>query len=145
MAETKLAELIRVRESEQGAFGIFEIDDFQFYCFFLMPDSKDLERFHIPDGVYVCKRFNGWKWKNTFEIVREGTDGVDGHKHLLFHSGNIEKHSLGCVLLGETISKLSGERAVLNSGATFQKFLHYTKDLEYFKLLITTISYQGRC
>jgi len=76
--------------------------------------------------------------KDTFEIVREGSNGVDGHKYLLFHSGNIEKHSEGCILLGETIGKLEGVRAVLNSGATFQKFLFYTKDVKSFSLTLKT-------
>lgn len=134
-----LAELIRIRESEQGAIGIFEMNDFDFYSFFLMPDSKDKERFHIPDGEYLCRRFSGTKWKDTFEIVRPGTDGVDGHKFLLFHSGNKEGHSLGCVLLGETVGKLTGERAVLNSGATFQKFLHYTRNEKSFLLKVRTL------
>ena len=137
-----LAELIRVRESEQGAIGIFEINDFDFYCFFLMPDSTDAERFYIPDGNYIARRVGNesWrKWPNTFEIVKQGTDGVDGHTALLFHSGNIEKHSMGCVLLGETIGKLTGQRAVLNSGATYQKFLHYTRNINSLLLKIRTV------
>jgi hypothetical protein len=134
-----VATIIRFKETLEGTVGLLYFDDIDFYCFTLQPDSKDAERFYIPDGEYIAKRFSGKKWKDTFEIVRPGTSGIDGHKYLLFHSGNIEKHSEGCILLGETISKLEGARAVLNSGATFQKFLFYTKDTDAFEVTLKTV------
>ncbi len=50
----------------------------------------------IPAGVYRCQRTvfarGGYP---TFEIT-----GVEGHSRLLFHKGNVETDSIGCVLLG---------------------------------------------
>ena len=132
------ATIVRFKETDEGVIGFLYFDDIDFYCFTLQPDSNDAERFYIPDGNYIARRFKGNKWKDTFEIVREGSNGVDGHKYLLFHSGNIEKHSEGCIMLGETIGKLEGVREVLNSGATFQKFLFYTKDVKSFDLTLKT-------
>jgi hypothetical protein len=136
------ATIVRIFESLQGAMGLLYFSDLEFYCFTLQPDSQDALKFYIPDGHYIARRVGGesWrKWPNTFEIVRPGTNGIDGHSALLFHSGNVEKHSAGCILLGDSMSKLQGERAVLNSGATFTRFLHHTKDVNTFNLDIRTV------
>lgn len=129
------AHLIRLEQSEQGALGILLMDGVIF-CFFLQPDANDIKKFHIPEGTYIARRFHGNKYKNTFEIVRQGTDGIDGHKHLLFHAGNVEEDTEGCILLGSTVGKLKGNRAVLNSGDTFSRFLDYTKNIDVFDVVV---------
>jgi len=58
------------------------------------------------------------KYPDSFEIT-----GVSNRTKILFHAGNTDDDTAGCVLLGETIGKLSGNRALLNSGATFRRFL----------------------
>jgi hypothetical protein len=134
------ATLIRIEQSEQGALGILVFDG-KIFCFFLQPDENDPQRFHLPAGDYIARRFHGTKWPNTFEIVRPGTNGVDGHTDLLFHAGNTETDSRGCTLLGATVGKLKGDRAVLNSGMTFQAFLNYTKEVNDFDVRIVDYYY----
>ena len=129
------ASIVRLEQSEQGTLGVLLFDGIIF-CFTLQPDSNDLSKFHIPAGKYICKRFHGTKWPNTFEIVRSGTDGVDGHKYLLFHAGNVEADSEGCIILGSSVFKLKGFRAIANSGLTFKIFLDYTKNVNDFPLTI---------
>lgn len=129
------ATIIRFEQSEQGAIGVLLFDKVTF-CFTLQPDSVDPTRFYIPAGSYICKRFHGTKWPNTFEIVRPGTNNVDGHTSLLFHAGNIEEDSLGCILLGSSVFNLKGFRAVSNSGLTFKLFLDHTKNVDEFPLTI---------
>lgn len=126
------ASIVRLEQSEQGALGALLFDGVIF-CFTLQPDVLDKERFHIPEGNYTCKRFHGTKYPNTFEVVGEGTKG---HSALLFHAGNVETDSLGCTLLGSSVMKLKGFRAVSNSGLTFKLFLDYTKNVDEFPLLI---------
>ncbi|MEW6613954.1 MAG: DUF5675 family protein [Thermodesulfobacteriota bacterium] len=121
--------IVRLEESTQGALGVLLIDDVIF-CFTLEPDRNEKGKLYIPQGEYHCKRFHGTKWKNTFEIV------VPGHTAVLFHSGNTEADTLGCILLGATTGKLKGNRAVLNSGETFKNFLDRTKDVNEFPLII---------
>lgn len=123
------ARIVRLEQTEQGALGVLLMDG-NIFCYTLQPDAADKKRFCIPAGDYLCKRFHGWKWKNTFEII------VNGHTALLFHAGNLEKDSLGCILLGATVDKLGSDRAVLNSGATFQRFLDYTASVSSFSLKI---------
>jgi hypothetical protein len=123
------ARIIRLEQSSYGALGTFLFDK-EIFCVTLEPDFKDLIKHQIPAGKYECKRFNGFKWKNTFEII------VPGHTAVLFHSGNTEVDTEMCVLLGAIVGKLKSSRAVLNSGYTFQRFLDYTKNVNSFSLLI---------
>lgn len=123
------ARLVRLEQSEQGALGVLLLDGIILACA-LQPDQNDKTRYYIPAGEYVCRRFHGTKWPNTFEIL------VTGHTALLFHAGNVESESLGCVLLGSSFSKLKGQRAVINSGATFREFLEATKSVDEFPLKV---------
>jgi len=123
------ARIIRLEQTSQGALGVLLLDG-EIFCFTLEPDAKEPDKLYIFPGVYRCRRFHGMKWPNTFEII------VAGHSAVLFHAGNTEADTLGCVLLGATTGKLKGQRAVLNSGATFQAFLNITKDLDEFVLLV---------
>ena len=123
------ARIVRLEQTSQGALGVLLIDSIIF-CFTLEPDINERGKLHIPQGVYHCQRFHGAKWKNTFEIL------VSGHTAVLFHAGNTEADTLGCVLLGATTGKLKGNRAVLNSGSTFQDFLTRTEELSEFSLFV---------
>ena len=123
------ARIVRLEDSDQGAIGVLLIDK-EIFCFTLEPDRNDRGRLHIPQGCYHCQRFSGTKWKDTFEIL------VPGHTAVLFHAGNTEADTLGCVLLGATVGKLKGQRAVLNSGDTFKRFLEVTKDVKEFPLFV---------
>lgn len=126
------AKIVRVEETEQGSLGLLLLDD-EIFCCTLQPDRTDDKRFWIPPGEYVCRRFHGTKYPNTFEIL------VQGHTALLFHAGNVEEESLGCVLLGSSFGKLKGDRAVLNSGNTFKAFLEETEGLDQFPLTIIDV------
>ncbi|MDD5532379.1 MAG: DUF5675 family protein [Syntrophales bacterium] len=123
------AKIVRLETTEQGALGVLILDG-EIFCCTLQPDAADLKRFHIPAGKYICKRFHGQKWPDTFEIICEG------HTAVLFHSGNIEEHSEGCILLGASFGRLKGARAVLNSGATFEVFMKRLKGVDRFNLEI---------
>ncbi len=108
----------RLEQSEDGALGVLLFDE-HIFCMTLEPDDGDPNRFQIPPGVYPLRHFKGTedtKWHNTLEII------VPEHTVLLFHAGNIEKHTKGCTVLGSEAWKLGGKRAVKNSGATFKRF-----------------------
>ena len=121
--------IVRLEESEEGALGSLLIDG-KLFCTTLEPDANDPEKFQIPPGKYQCRRFHGWRWKNTFEIL------VEGHEALLFHAGNEELHTEGCILLGRQPSYLRGNRAILNSQQTFEHFLRKLEDVDEFTLYI---------
>ena len=121
--------IIRLEMSEQGALGVLLINSVIF-SFTLEPDKNEKGKLYISQGAYHCQRFHGTKWENTFEIL------VPGHTAVLFHSGNTEADTQGCVLLGSSTGKLKGNRAVLNSGQTFKEFLNRTKNISEFSLFI---------
>jgi len=130
-----MIKLFRLEQTDQGALGALVLDG-QYFCSFLMPDAGG-DKFQIPVGWYRAKRFHGTKWPDTFEII------VPGHTALLFHSGNTEAHSEGCVLLGQYPGKLGENRAVLNSGATFKRFMERMKNYEEFNLEIVDLYSSG--
>jgi hypothetical protein len=86
----------------------------------------------IQNGVYRCSA----SWYNkggypTYEIH------VPGHTRVLFHKGNTEADSLGCVLIGESFGALSGKTAVLNSKGGFEEFMCLANGIPEFYLEVS--------
>lgn len=130
----RIAELIRLEESEQGTIGILKIDK-EVFCYTLEPADM-LNKANvscIPVQQYICQRVQSPKFGETFEITN-----VPGRSHVLFHSGNTVGDTLGCVILGSTVGKLKGQRAVLNSGKTFEQFMAIMINESVFHLTIKT-------
>jgi len=121
--------IVRLEQTDQGALGSMLLDG-ELFCSTLEPDEGDPVKHQIPPGLYPCQRFHGAKYKDTFEIV------VPGHTAVLFHAGNTEEHTLMCVLLGQYPGKLTGQRAVLNSGNTFKAFMEHLGDTQEFQVEI---------
>ncbi len=88
----------------------------------------------IPIGTYLCKRVNSPRFKETFEVT-----GVDGRTHILFHSGNTESQTKGCILLGNKFGELFDEPAVLSSNATMKVFMGKTKFIDSFSLKVVCV------
>ena len=56
----------------------------------------------IPAGKYLCKRKVSPHFGETFEVT-----GVPGRGDILFHEGNTEENTQGCILLGLAFGSLS--------------------------------------
>lgn len=69
----------------------------------------------IPPGVYDCIPHNSTDHPNTWEL-----QDVPGRSAILIHSGNTEKDSLGCIVVGSELGTLDGLPAVLNSKVTLK-------------------------
>lgn len=83
-------------------------------------------------GVYKCVRgfhklHNMIDEFETFEIT-----GVQGHFGILFHCGNFNKDSEGCVLLGLHRS----DDMIVESKKAFQSFMDYVNGLDEFELTV---------
>jgi hypothetical protein len=93
----------------------------------------------IPPGRYRCVRgahsLDGVHKFDTFEIT-----GVEGHTGLLFHPGNTELDSKGCVCLGTTFGELQvgGQLldAVLGSRDAFGIFMTLQMPVDEFWLTV---------
>lgn len=83
----------------------------------------------IPSGIYHCKRTDSPRFGETFEV----TD-VFKRTHILFHKGNLDDHTKGCILLGEQFGLLRGEPAILSSRNAFTEFMYKLKNENEFIL-----------
>lgn len=90
----------------------------------------------LYEGKFVCVRgthklHNGIPFE-TFEIT-----GVKGHDNILFHAGNFDKDSEGCVLLGQAIvTQADGTQMVTNSKHTFGDFMNSLNGVKEFMLTV---------
>ena len=91
----------------------------------------------LPVGAYQCvrgpHRLHGMQSDfETFEI-----SGVVGHSNILFHWGNFNKDSEGCVLVGEhLIKQADGTEMIDNSRYTFAKFMALQAGVNVFTLTV---------
>lgn len=86
----------------------------------------------IPTGQYTCRRYSSKKYPDTWQVTN-----VPGRSKILFHAGNVVKHTKGCIIVAGEFGKLKGDRAVLNSGATFKNFMKATRHCDTLHLTIT--------
>lgn len=93
----------------------------------------------LIDGIYRCVR-GIHKLEHipmpfeTFEITN-----VPGHSKILYHVGNFNFDSLGCVLVGSGVLQLNGHQALTRSKEAFKSFM----DLQtgYDEFILTVKSY----
>jgi hypothetical protein len=119
----------RVAILEEGAFGVM--------LMLGTPFAVTLERTFddgqpvIPAGRYVCKRsyFYGGGYE-TYEI------SVPGHSRVLFHKGNTEVDSAGCILIAESFGVLGGEAGILDSRGGFSEFVSRVNGVGEFQLSV---------
>ena len=133
---SKIVELIRLEENyEHGTFGVVKINK-EVFCVDLEPrDEENATNISsIPAQQYVCKRVMSPRFGETFEIM-----DVPDRFNVLFHSGNTDDNTLGCILLAQYFGKLKGNRAVLNSGNTFKAFMKVMQKQDVFHLTIREV------
>jgi hypothetical protein len=124
--------LKRVAENEDATFGVLINVDTPF-AVTLEPSWEDNKKgiSCIPSGPYSCKRVKSPRFGDTFEIL-----DVEGRTHILFHKGNSERNTQGCVLIAEEFGMLNGKAAVLASGRGYREFINILKDVDEFDLII---------
>lgn len=89
----------------------------------------------LYDGVFTCvrgpHRLHGMTEDfETFEIT-----GVKGHTDILFHWGNWNKNSDGCVLTGRALIK-GDPWMVTDSRDTFAEFMKLQEGVDSFQLTV---------
>lgn len=103
------------------------------------PDGSGGWEPKIPNGTFTCVRGKHrldsmpvGEFFETFMIT-----GVPGHTNLLFHWGNWEKDSDGCVLTGAALTESPGGLMVTNSKATFKKIMGLLEGVDQFTLTVS--------
>lgn len=131
----KTLSLKRVAANADGTFGVLLDGD--------TPFAVTLERKWldnraevscIPVGVYICKRVNSPRFGDTFEVT-----GVSGRSHILFHSGNSEDDTKGCILVAEQFGSINGKTAVQVSREGFAEFMARLKGVDEFSVEIEDV------
>ena len=121
-------QLKRVAIINHGAFGVLLSDG--------IPFAVTLERTYDPgntvkigNGFHECtrSRYNKGGY-DTFEIA------VPGHTRILFHKGNTELHSEGCVLVAESFAVFGDKPGVALSADGFAEFMKRAADADSFTL-----------
>ena len=124
--------LKRVADNEDATFGVLINGNIPF-AVTLEPAWEDNKKgiSCIPSGPYNCKRVKSPKFGDTFEIL-----DVEERTHILFHKGNSERNTQGCLLIAEEFGRLNGKAAVLASGRGFTEFMSILKEVDEFELII---------
>lgn len=122
------ADVIRVEKGSEGFFGVMLLEG-KWFC--VTVENAELS---IPDGEYICKLYQSPSHGEVWEL-----QDVEGRTHIQIHAANWPGQLLGCIAVGQYPDKLRGNRAVLNSGKTFERFMDVTRNAD--KLELTVASY----
>lgn len=85
----------------------------------------------IPAGRYECRRVNSPKFGNTWEV-----SNVPGRSAILMHKGNTTLDTEGCILIGETFTRINGKVAIGESGLGYGELMTLTAELDHFWLTV---------
>lgn len=131
----RLIRLKRITEIEDGTFGIL-FDESVPFCLSLERkwlNNKSGESC-IPKGEYICEKVESPKFGQTYEVK-----SVPGRSEILFHKGNLQEDSHGCIIVAEKFGELDGKIAILSSGEAFSEFLEKLHGENEFKLIVTYV------
>jgi len=125
--------LKRVAENEHGTFGVLLKEGITPVMLTLEDKWKNNNPniSCIPTGTYQCKRIVSPKFGDVFEILN-----VPNRGHILFHTGNVEDDTHGCILLGSGFGQLNGKTSLEESKKAFNEFMGYLNNLDHFLLII---------
>ena len=111
-----------LKRIKQADYTLGQLTCGQFACFTLELPDRDNEKFVscIPNGLYMVRRNHSHTFGKGF-IVK----GVVGRTGILIHKGNYTKDTKGCILPGEYIKDINGDKLpdVARSGATMERML----------------------
>jgi hypothetical protein len=127
--------LTRVHFRPDGIFSVLKDQNGNVIAHTLEHSYDNLPK--IPNGTFVCVRgphrlHNMTEDFTTFEVT-----GVAGHKDLLFHWGNWNRDSEGCILLGQSEELYQGVEMVTTSKPTFAKFMSGLEGVNTFLLVVS--------
>jgi len=124
--------LKRIASNSDGVFGVLIHENRPFALTLERPWLDNVKSLScIPAGQYRCERVDSPHFGNTFEVTN-----VPDRTHILFHKGNIEDDTHGCILVGEQFEPLNGKDAILSSKKGFEEFLSKMKGIDSFPLTI---------
>ncbi len=127
-----IATLIRDLATEQYTQGTLTLPGLGFSCFTLERPwlNNQTNISCIPAGLYDLQIRMSPRFGRVYWVL-----SVQNRSYILIHSGNLVKHTHGCILLGRKRGYLHGERAVLVSRPALRQFMRHVEGQDS-KLLI---------
>lgn len=83
----------------------------------------------IPAGIYICERRISPRHGETFEVM-----DVSNRTDILFHKGNFDDDTKGCILLAESFDRINGEPAIKDSKTALSEFMFILEKESEFRL-----------
>jgi len=109
--------LLRYHQDDEVTFGLLYIDGLNKPIYTLenpwIGNKRNVSC--IPEGIYEGGQFNGYKYKNVYEI-RE----VENRSDILIHIGNYPNNTLGCILPGLGVEN-TNRKMVIHSSLAMNK------------------------
>ena len=126
--------LDRFKTSEQGTFGALTDDSglIKDRSVFTVERPMDGDHPCVPAGTYQVEPYNSPKHGNVWQVMR-----VPGRTNIEIHPANLASELLGCIAPGDSLGKIGGVEAVLNSKNTFSMLQSLLP--ETFTLIITGV------
>jgi len=92
----------------------------------------------VFNGTFKCVRGPHRLHNMTEDFITFEITGVTGHENILFHWGNFNKDSEGCVLLGTAeATGADGAQMVTSSRPCFAKFMAGLEGVNEFSLVVS--------
>ena len=127
-------EVLRFSSHSDSTLGmLFDVTDNcrKFLCFTLEDEYREVKVMHetrIPKGTYTLKLrteggFNS-KYDKRYGSMHKGmihVQDVPGFKYILWHTGNTDEHTSGCLLLGDTSQQNITKEGFIGSSTTAYK------------------------
>ncbi len=109
----------------------------KFLCFTLEDEARDTKvksETRIPEGIYELKLrteggFHGRyikKYGNKFHKGMIHVQDVPNFRYILWHTGNTDKHTAGCLLLGDTSQQNITKEGFIGGSTTAYKRVYPT-------------------
>jgi len=127
MAKKRL-QLVRFADSPVGVFGELLDEAGNHMCYTCEPPDKNNKTREscIPEGLYALKqrdslvveRSSGGEFTRGWEVMN-----VPDRSFIMFHVGNTEDDTHGCILVGYTLAGINQKWAVGSSRTAFRHFM----------------------
>ncbi|MBC8412774.1 hypothetical protein H8E50_03775 [bacterium] len=134
--------LKRVSTNCDGTFGVLLLDTLPL-CVTLEESWKNNlpNESCIPAGIYMCQRYYSKRFGSTFKVM-----DVPGRSDIVFHWGNTEVNTQGCVLIGDSYGAMMAfdddenehqmQPAIIKSKYAFKKLIQKLHDKDELCLSI---------
>lgn len=123
----KTVRLLRIQTFNTCTRGLLLTPDSQVFFTMELPWKDNKSNIScIPAGTYTCKWHRSPKYGWCYQVM-----DVPKRSFILFHSGNLPKHTKGCILLGSRFGKLGKSPAVLSSKPAVRRFFESMKKQDF--------------